>query len=188
MFEQISIWIQELDTFERCLLIYFCVLFLIWFFSSNHNVESKIPFFKSKPRYELAINKKQFVFEVVQWGLRNLSYEGVDHVRKTVNVEISYYPHKKMRGTFSSIQKKIKVYVNNHPDIDELIDTTLHEVVHLLQYCADKKNFEKRYTKLLHEKTYAKHPMEMEAVKLAAYYTPSCKKYMIEQGKLRIQQ
>lgn len=188
MLEQIAIWVEGLDTFERCFLVYFGMLFLIWLYCIDRDTKSGIHLFNSKPQYEIATNKKQFIFEVVQWGLKNLSYKGVDHLKKTANVEISYYPHKKLRGTFSSIQKKIKVYVNNHPDIDELIDTSLHEVMHLLQYYADKKNYDKRYTKLSYEHTWAKHPMEIEAVKMAATYTLCCKKYMIEQGKLRIKQ
>lgn len=187
---QIEYWFFNLDPFEKGLLIYFLVLFIIWIWQSgsgNLN-EPVFSFFRTKPVYSLAVNKKEFVCEVVRWGLRNISYEGAEQKRKAINVEVSYYPHKKLHGFYNSSQSMIRIYVNNHPNVDDLIDTTLHEVVHLLQFCSDKKNFEKRYSTLLSEKSYANHPMEIEARKIASANTSACKKYLIEQGKLRIQQ
>jgi len=190
MLEQIINWIDSMSTMERFFFFYFGILLFIWLWKSESSKSDKSSFnlFKPHPKYELAVNKKAFIYEVVRWGMLNLPYEGADQKRKSVNIEISNYPHKKLLGTYSSFQNKIKVYVNNHAGIDELIDTILHEVVHQKQKSFYKKNFEKRYSKLLEEKTYAKHPMEIEAVQMATAYTPSCKKYLIEQAKLRIQQ
>lgn len=187
MFDYVSNLIDNLNTVDKVFILYFSILFIIWLWTKSEGKLNKpvFPIFKPRPKYELAVNKKEFVSEVVKWGITNLSYEGVIQKRKRVEVQVSYYPHKKFRGTFSSFQNKIKVYVNNHPDIDELIDTSLHEVVHLLQYYADKKNFEKRYAKLLSEKTYEKHPMEIEAKQMAAAHTKACKYFLISHGMLR---
>lgn len=138
------------------------------------------------PQYELAVNKKEFIYAVVCWGLKNLTYEGVSGKKVSVDVEISYYPHKKMKGYFSSYYKKIMVYVNSHKTVEDLIDTSLHEVVHCFQYFLDKRNYEQKYAKWLKEKTYSFHPMEIEARKIASANTKDCKNYMIEQGKLRL--
>ena len=185
---QIEHWFFNLDPFGKGLFIYFLVLFIIWVWKYANNTlnEPVFSFFKPEPDYELAVNKKEFVCEVVRWGIWNLSYQGADQKRKKVNVEVSYYPHKKIHGVFCSSQNKIRIYVNNHPDIDRLIISSLHEVVHLLQWYSDKKNFQNRYYKLLQEKTYEKHPMEIEANKMAAEHTESCRNYLIATGKLRI--
>jgi hypothetical protein len=187
MFDYAVNLISNLNTIDILFILYFSILFIIWLWTkSNSKLNETISrILKRQPKYELSVNKKEFVCEIVRWGLANLSYEGASQKRKRVEVQVSYYPHKKFRGTFSSFQNKIKVYVNNHPDIDELIDTSLHEVVHLLQYYADKKNFDKRYAKLLREKTYEKHPMEMEANEIAAAHTKYCKYFLINQGMLR---
>jgi hypothetical protein len=188
--------------FEKGLLLYFFILFILWLWVFNtrgdrkldkrhnlSNVKSErsnwVNIFKSA-KYLPSVNKKEFINAVVSWGIINLSYEGLSEKRKSVDVEISYYRHKKMKGCFSSHFKKILVYVNNHESVDDLINTALHEVVHFFQYCSDKRNYEKNYYKLLKEKSYSYHPMEIEAVAIAAAYTNDCKKYLVEKGILRI--
>ena len=188
--------------FEKGLLLYFFVLFILWLWYFNtggdrkpdkrhdlSNVNSErsnwAKIFKSA-KYLPAVNKKEFINAVVSWGIKNLSYEGLSEKRKPVDVEISYYHHKKMKGYFSSHFKKILVYVNNHESVDDLIDTALHEVVHFFQYCSDKRNYEKNYYKLLKEKTYSNHPMEIEARLIAAAHKDDCRKYLVEKGILRI--
>jgi len=173
---------------ERFFFFYFTILFIIWLVKVYHTSywPKSLAYLNKEPKYELAVNKKAFVIEVVRWGLRNFSYEGAEQKRKSVNVQVSYYDHKKLHGDYYSSQNTIKIYVNNHQDIDQLIDTTLHEVIHAFQFFSDKQNFQKRYSRLLQEKTYAKHPMEIEARKLAAANTQACKEFLISQGKLRI--
>jgi hypothetical protein len=184
--QSIGQWLDGLDPFEQGLLIYFVILLILWVWKGNESSDEKGDDGNgaTKEKYSLAVNKKDFIREVVSWGIRNISYDGVSKKRNSVELEISYHPHKKLHGVFFSNQKKIRVYVNNHARVKDIVDTSLHEVVHLLQYTADKRNFQKKYNKLLQEKTYAKHPMEIEAVKLAAYYTDHCINYLIEQGKL----
>lgn len=186
MLEQVEYWIRSLNLFEKGLIIYFLILFLIWLFTSDEKLNEPISFtFLKKPvKYELTVNKKEFIRDVVRWGLRNIDYSGANQQKKSVNLNISYYMHKKFKGTFNSGYNRIKVYVNNHATVEDIIDTSLHEVVHFLQYCADKKNFQTKYSKLLKEKTYANHPMEIEAVKIASSYTRDCMNFMIQQGKI----
>jgi len=188
MSDQIIIWFNSMSNMERFFFFYFTILIIIWLVKIDHTSfwPKSFSSFNKEPKYELALNKKAFVIEVVRWGLRNISYEGVEQKRKSVNVQVSYYDHKKLHGVYYSSQNTIKIYVNNHQDIDQLIDSTLHEVIHAFQLFSDKQNFQKRYSRLLQEKTYAKHPMEIEARKLAAANTQACKEYLIAQGKLRI--
>ena len=138
-----------------------------------------------KGKYELATSKARFVREVTSWALSNLYYEGTENRKRWVHVDIAYHKNKKFLGFFFSSTKSIRVYVNGHSHVDSLIDTTIHEVVHYLQYLSDIKNHDSRYAALLKEKSYWNHHMEIEARKLAAHYTPYCKKAMLEAGFIR---
>lgn len=212
MLEQIDNWIMGLSKFELGLLIYFYILFAIWVWKSDEKQKpsdldakdkpdpkpftsppvrpeekfelGKPSIFRPQKKYQLTVNKKRFVLEVIRWGLRNIPYDGIGKKIKSVNFEISYYKHKKNYGVFYSSNKTIKVFVNNHNKIDEFIDTILHEVVHFFQYSADKRNFQTKYKLLLNQFTYVHHPMEIEARKIASQYVNPCFDYLIENGYL----
>jgi hypothetical protein len=66
-----------------------------------------------------------------------------------------------------------------------MIDTTLHEIVHHFQYCSDPRNFEKKYKTMLDQCSYEKHPMEIEARKIASKHVKPCFNYLIESGYLK---
>jgi len=173
MFEHIFQWLSDLNEVEIGFVIFF---FLILIF----------PWSKKKPSYTMAVDKKQFVGEIVKWGLTNIQHEGANKLKKkSVNLEVSYYRHKKTYGVYYSYQKKIKVYVNAHNKIDEMVDTSLHELIHHFQYCSDPKNFERNYKMLLHQHTYEKHPMEIEARSMASKHVKSCLKHLIENGYVK---
>jgi hypothetical protein len=188
MLEQIDQWISGLSKFELWLLIYFYFLLLIWLWKSDSKLDNKKSgfFFRRSPQYQMAVDKKKFIQEVIRWGLTNMSYEGIEKMKnRSVNLEVSYYKHKKHYGTYYSFNKKIKVYVNTHSKIDELIDSSLHELCHHFQFCTDPKNFETRYKRLLDEYTYEKHPMEIEARSIASKYVKPCFNYLVENGFLK---
>jgi len=181
-------WISQLSKFELGLLIYFFILLIIWCWKSDNQSGDKkrISLFQSTPEFEMAVDKKRFIHEVIQWGLTNMQYEGIKKGKKrNVNLEISYYKHKKFYGIYCSYNNKIRVYVNAHNNINELIDSALHELCHHYQYCTDPRNFQIRYKKLLDEYTYEKHPMEIEARKIAAAYVKPCFEYLVENGFLK---
>lgn len=184
MINLISSWIDSLSTMEQLFTILVGGILLRWLYKSEGPTPSDIltALFKARSQYKPTLSKKAFVTEVVRWGLGNISYEGATQKRKSVQVQVSYYQHKTLKGDYNSFANRIRVFVNAHDDLDELIDTALHEVVHFLQYCADKRNFQSRYTKLLQEKSYEKHPMEVEARKLAAAYLLACKNEFIAKG------
>jgi hypothetical protein len=70
--------------------------------------------------------------------------------------------------------KKIRVFVNNHNTIEDLVDTTIHEYVHYLQMPFSNNIIE--YDKFNKKRGYYKNPYEIEARKRAAFYTPKCMK------------
>jgi len=88
-------------------------------------------------------------------------------------------------GTFFSTTRHINIYINNHSDVKEIIDTALHEVVHYKQFRLNPKSFNDMYSKHLQEIGYKNHPMEKEAKKVAALSTDRCLDYLLTNGLVR---
>jgi len=177
-------WFNHLDTFEKGLCIYFGFLFLLWTWKIElpkiyKNGKKSFQFY---PKYRMSVNKKKFVIEVVKWALMNLEYKGLIKHKWNVDVEISYYDHKKVHGLFYSGINKIKIFVNNHKRVEDLVDSCIHEVVHYLQFSHDPKNYSKNYKLFLDKMTYQRHPMEIEARTIAASHTKNCMNYLIQKG------
>ena len=122
----------------------------------------------------LNTNKKKFVRKVIEWGFANVSYPGLDKKRKSVNVEVLYYKHKRKLGEFVPSRNTIRVYINSHADVTEMVNTALHELAHYYQYLLQPNSFQTNYNKLLAQLSYEKHPMEIEARSMASKYTNAC--------------
>jgi hypothetical protein len=130
-------------------------------------------------KYQLASTKTKICDAIIRWGLKNID----PHLSKErINLKVSYYQHKKLMGVFYSHNCLINIYINNHQDIRQIIDTVLHEVVHYKQYCRNPKNFNCTYTKQLQEIGYDKHPMEIEARRIAVEKTNTCLEYIVRVG------
>jgi hypothetical protein len=185
MLEQFDYLIPGLSKFELGFLVYFFLLFILWIWKVEANPSNNKggSFFGRSPEYQMAVNKKRFVEEVVRWSLNHVKYEGIqNNKKKTVNLEISYYKHKKVYGIYSSYGNKIKVYVNAHNKIEEVVDTSIHEFVHWCQFRLDPRNFQSRYKKLMDVYSYEKHPMEIEARTIAAKHVKQCIAYLHSKG------
>ena len=136
-------------------------------------------------KLQLATNKKNFIKKVIEWGLTNINYPGLTSKNRSVFVEVQYYKHKRKLGEFVPSHNKIKVYVNSHADVKEMVNTAIHELIHHYQFSVDKKHFQTNYTKLLNQLSYKKHPMEIEAREMASQYTDSCIKALEKQGLIK---
>ena len=127
-------------------ILYFSILFILWLvkvvFVSKTGVQNASQ--SIYQAYWLSGNKKRFIKEVISWGINNINIQSEQKREGAVNYEVSYYRHKTIKGVFFPIQNIIRIYVNNHINVIDLIDSSLHEVVHALQYCADKKGYQKK--------------------------------------------
>lgn len=134
---------------------------------------------KKQPRhkaYSLNCTKTKLTHVIIQWGLKNIRSSGK---KESVQFKIYYHKHKKRMGYFRGRNKEIVLYFNNHQHILDIVDTTLHEVVHFKQYLANPRNFEKDYEKLLASIGYDQHPMEIDARTMAAQYRDQCLSYLV---------
>jgi Zn-dependent peptidase ImmA (M78 family) len=94
------------------------------------------------------------------------------HHKYYPTVEVKYYINKKKSGDYSSKSRLIRIYVNNHQTIEELVDTCIHEYTHYLQLAKETQQLE--YTKYNKTKGYFNNPYEIDARKKAKFYTPKC--------------
>lgn len=119
------------------------------------------------PLDALPIKKTTFCQLVIDWCQENIAHS---NTRKP-NVTLSYYPHKKWGGTYSTIGHECRIYVNNHQTIISIINTVIHEYVHARQ---KTKYFDALYEKYQREVGYENNPFEIEARKVAKKHKKEC--------------
>lgn len=93
-------------------------------------------------------------------------------VTKNNNKMANYFPY----------QKKIEIYMNNHHNVNEIVDSLLHEITHYKQHIQNPRNCMSKYKKLLKEYGYDNHPMEIEATNVAGKHGGDCLSYLKKNG------
>lgn len=91
-----------------------------------------------------------------------LNEKGIKHFP---GFSIRYYEHKKFGGLFNG---EVVIYLKSNPDLESLVNTTLHEVRHYMQSVTDKQF--KRYDELTRDYGYWDNPFEVDARAFAADY------------------
>jgi len=159
-----------IPTFWKYWLTYmfmFGIFYIIGLISEYNNSPS--PFRKLK-NYTLHVPKAKFINYVIEWCKQNMEHP--KYHKYYPIVEVKYYKTKKVSGDYSSSNRIIRIFVNNHQTIDELVDTCIHEYVHYLQLPFKTNQVE--YNKFNKTRGYHKNPYEIEAREKAAFYTPKC--------------
>jgi hypothetical protein len=123
-----------------------------------------------KKKYSINVTKVKFVNTVIDWCKENMEYP--KHHKYYPTVEVKYYINKKISGDYSSKSRVIRIFINNHKSIDELVNTIIHEYTHYLQMPRDTNQLE--YTKYNKTKGYYNNPYEIDAREKAEFYTPKC--------------
>jgi len=86
---------------------------------------------------------------------------------------IRYYGHSQWSGVFDG---NVVVYIKNKSGIREIVNTTLHEVMHYIQSCKSKQY--KYYDHLTKVHGYLNNPLEVEARAFASEYCDPCLNYL----------
>lgn len=126
---------------------------------SDDEIVSVIPPIK---KYQLNCCKIEFVRAVIKWCKENLD----SNKNRTINLDLKYYKHKTLMGSYNYITKTITVYYNSHKSIESIVDTIIHEHHHAKEIVFKKHQIE--YDKLSAEKTYYNNPYEVRARKAGA--------------------
>ena len=134
--------------------------------------------YKTKNNQRLNVSKSKFITQVIEWCKQNLEHPKYHKYYPVV--EVLYYKSKKRNGVYLPSNLTIKIFVNNHQTIDELVDTCIHEYVHYLQMPFQTNQVE--YNKFNKTRGYLKNPYEIEARERAAFYTPKCIKELKRLG------
>jgi hypothetical protein len=142
-------------------------------FESNNEIKSK------KKYYNINVTKAKFVNEVLRWCMKNMDYPS-GH-KYYPQVKICYYKTKHSRfGDYTSNIRLIRIFINNHTSVEELVDTIIHEYTHYLQMPTQQD--QKEYNRYLKQKGYYKNPFEINARETANKYTSICMKEMKRKG------
>ena len=157
--------------------VYMSVILILYIielhFESNNEIKHK------KNYYNINGTKANFVDEVLKWCMNNMDYP-TGH-KYYPQVKICYYKTKRNRfGDYTSNTRLIRIFINNHISVEELIDTIIHEYTHYLQMPTQKEQIE--YNRYLKQKGYYKNPFEINARETADKYTSICMKEMKRKG------
>jgi len=129
--------------------------------------------------YYITVTKSKFVNEVVKWCFNNMEYPS-GH-KYYPQVKICYYKTKRNRfGDYSSNIRLIRIFINNHFSVEELINTIIHEYTHYLDM--PTQHNQKEYSRYLKQIGYFENPYEINARESADKYTPMCLKEMKRLG------
>jgi hypothetical protein len=123
----------------------------------------------------LTIPKSTYIRMVVDWCNQNL---GNGKIFNPIIV-VRYYKHKKNHGTYDVSSNKLVVYLNNHENLLELTNTTIHEFVHVRQ-SLDKKMM-KKYNQYQEDIGYIQNPYEIESREVSSKYEVECMTHILEQ-------
>ena len=171
-----------ISTFWKYWSIYMILLGIIFIVgslieNSNGQFHNKIQY-KFKKNQTINVPKSKFVNIVIDWCKKNLEHP--KYHKYYPMVEVKYYKYKKASGDYSSSNKIIRIFVNNHQTIEDLVNTCIHEYVHYLQmpYQANQEEYN-RFNKT---NGYLNNPYEVEARERAELYTPQCIKHLIKMG------
>lgn len=141
------------------------------FFKPNLN-------YKSKQKFTLNVTKAGLIAAVIEWCKVNMEYP--KHHKYYPTIEVKYYINKKVNGDYSSRSRIIRIFVNNHNSIEDLVDTCIHEYTHYLQMPKEMNQIE--YTKYTNSNGYYNNPYEIDAREKAKRYTPKCIKELCKLG------
>ena len=157
--------------------VYMSVILILYIielcFESNNEIKSK------KKYYNINGTKARFVNEVLKWCMNNMDYP-TGH-KYYPQVKICYYKTKRNRfGDYTSNDRLIRIFINNHYSVEELINTVIHEYTHYLDMPFQKDQNE--YNRYLKQIGYYDNPFEINARETADKYTLICLKDMKRKG------
>ena len=141
-------------------------------------------FFKStiqkytKEKYTLNVTKSRLVKATIEWCKENMEYP--KHHKYYPTIEVKYTKNKNTNGDYSSRNRNIRIFVNNHNSIEDLINTCIHEYAHYLQMPKEANQLE--YNKYNKAKGYFNNPYEIDAREKANFYTPKCIEHLYKLG------
>jgi len=101
-------------------------------------------------------------------------------IRKYPDFKIYYYQNKKYAGVYDG---KIIIYLGSNPTVNDIVNTTLHELQHHIQDKTDPQF--KHYNKFTAQRGYWNNPFEKEARRFASKYEDACIEYLASKNLIQ---
>jgi hypothetical protein len=156
--------------------VYMSVILIVYIIGSCFESIKEI---SKKNDYNIKVTKSKFINEVLKWCMNNMDYP-TGHMYYP-QIKICYYKTKETEfGDYTSNTRLIRIFINNHSSVVELINTIIHEYTHYLQMPTQQDQNE--YNRYLKQKGYYDNPFEVNARETANKYTPICLKEMKQMG------
>jgi hypothetical protein len=126
----------------------------------------------------LLVSKAAFIREVLRWCVEHFGLP--PRCRTWPRVDLRYYKHRKVMGTYQQRGKVITVYWGSHADLREVVNTVIHEYQHFLDIRSGKDD--RAYDKEIKEVGYQDNSYERRARELADRWQKACIKDLEKRG------
>ena len=130
----------------------------------------------------LLVSKAAFIREVLRWCVEHFGLP--PRCRTWPRVDLRYYKHRKVMGTYQQRGKVITVYWGSHADLREVVNTVIHEYQHFLDIRSGKDD--RAYDKEIKEVGYQDNSYEKKARELADRWQKVCLKELEKRGACRM--
>ncbi len=127
---------------------------------------------------QLQVSKAAFIREVIRWCVGHFGLP--PRCRTWPRVDLRYYKHRKVMGTYQQRGKVITVYWGSHADLREVVNTVIHEYQHFLDIRSGKDD--RAYDKEIKEVGYQDNSYEKKARELANRWQKACLKELEKRG------
>lgn len=125
---------------------------------------------------DLNIPKTKFINMINDWGYTNIKSNN-----PKPSISVSYYKNKKVSGVYYSSNNSITVFVNNSPQLIDIVNVVLHEYTHSTQRT---KGFDKLYNQYTEDKGYWDNPFEIECREISKQYQYQCLQDLITKNHI----
>lgn len=102
-------------------------------------------------------------------------------IRYFPRYRVSYYHHKKHMGVLNG--SEIVIYIKNHTNVPDIVDTVLHEIAHYIQKCMDPQAFNRASRP--NKNGMIDNSLEKEACQFAEKWLDHCMDYLLDRKIIR---
>jgi len=131
--------------------------------------------------FQLRISKAAFIVEVIRWCVGHFGLP--PRSRTWPRVDLRYYKHRKVMGTYQQRSKLITIYWGSHADLREVVNTVIHEYQHFLDIRTGKDD--RAYDKEIKEVGYQDNSYERKAREVSSRWDKACLKDLQIRGLLK---
>ena len=103
-------------------------------------------------------------------------------IRYFPRYRVSYYHHKKHMGVLNG--SEIVIYIKNHTNVPDIVDTVLHEIAHYIQKCTVPQAFNRASNP--NKNGMLDNSLEKEACQFAEEWLDHCMDYLLDRKIIRM--